>query len=70
MPADQAPPADASDAVTELDGVELNDSKRQRIGEIRAAEAAFPDLIAFLPPNCNPTREFDLSNTKVKEAVM
>ena len=49
MPADQAPPADASDAVTELDGVELNDSKRQRIGEIRAAEAAFPDLIAFLP---------------------
>jgi hypothetical protein len=32
MPADQAPPADASDAVTELDAVELNDSKRQRIG--------------------------------------
>jgi hypothetical protein len=29
-----------------------------------------PDLIALLPPNCNRTPEFDLSNTKVEDAVM
>ena len=68
MRADQAP-ADASEAVTELDGVELNDRKRQRIGEIRAAGAAFLDLLAFLAPNGNPTREL-LSKTKVEEAAM
>ncbi|MCK1295251.1 hypothetical protein [Bradyrhizobium sp. 30] len=70
MRADQAPPADASEAVTELGGVELNDRKRPRIGEIRAAEAAFLDLIAFLGPNGNPIRELDLSKTKVEEAAM
>ncbi|MCK1408027.1 hypothetical protein [Bradyrhizobium sp. 76] len=62
MPADQAPPADASDAVTELDAVELNDSKRQRIGEIRAAEAAFPDLIAFRPFQHQGQRSRHVSN--------
>ncbi|MCK1402043.1 hypothetical protein IVB45_17430 [Bradyrhizobium sp. 4] len=67
---DQAPPAEASEAVTELDGTELNDRKRERIGEIKAAEAAFLELLAYLAPNGHPSRELNLAKTKVEEAAM
>jgi hypothetical protein len=67
---DQAPPAVAGGAVTELTGAEINDRKRERILEIQAAEAAFLELIAYLAPNGNPTRELNLAKTKVEEAAM
>ncbi|MCK1393943.1 hypothetical protein [Bradyrhizobium sp. 1] len=63
----QAPPVQI---VTELDGLELNDRKRERITDIRAAEAAFLELLAFLAPNGNPTRELNLAKIKVEEAAM
>ncbi|MCK1393939.1 hypothetical protein [Bradyrhizobium sp. 1] len=69
-PGEQAPPVQMGEAVTGLDGLELNDRKRERITEIRAAEAAFLELLAFIAPNGNATRELNFAKTKLEEAAM
>lgn len=66
-----SPPAETSqDTVTELSDEELNDRKRQRIKEIKEAEASFLELLAYLAPNGNPTRELNLARTNIEQGAM
>lgn len=57
-------------AVAELSGEELNDRKRERIEEIKAAEKSFLELLDFFAPNGKPSRELNLAKTKIEEAAM